>query len=139
MIAVDQSGQPALVANSLERGKTLLSAYPLENYLANLPSAFEKEEGTYRIYQAFRDWAGIKPRFSTNQPSVEAASLDAKDHGYVVLVNHSGRQQQVIVNSASLLRSVRRLTPGGGQPIAVHGSQWDLALAPYGAAIMEWR
>jgi len=139
VIAVDQDGRPALVANSLGKGRTLLCAYPLESYLAHLPSAFEKEEDTYRIYQAFHDWAGIQPRFRTNQPSVEAASLDAKDHGYVVVVNHSAKRQQVKVVSASPLRSVRRVTLEGGQPPSRHASQWDLDLPPFGAAILEWR
>jgi hypothetical protein len=41
----------------------LLSAYPLENYLANLPAAFDKPENTHRIYEAFREWSGLKPLF----------------------------------------------------------------------------
>ena len=44
MIAVDQDGRPALVAHELGKGKTLLSAYPLEHYLAHVPSVFDKPE-----------------------------------------------------------------------------------------------
>jgi hypothetical protein len=50
VIAVDQDGHPALVTNQLGSGKTLLSAYPLEHYLAETPSVFDKPEGTYRLY-----------------------------------------------------------------------------------------
>ena len=49
LIAVDQDGRPALVANTVGTGKTLLSAYPIETCLANAPSAFEKPENTHRI------------------------------------------------------------------------------------------
>jgi hypothetical protein len=63
IIAVDQDNRPALVANTTGSGKTLLSAYPLENYLANLPAAFDKPENTHRIYEAFREWSGLKPLF----------------------------------------------------------------------------
>src|SRR5512139_935225 len=38
VIATDQEGRPALVAHSLGKGKTLVSAYPLETYLAETPS-----------------------------------------------------------------------------------------------------
>jgi len=139
VIAVDQAGRPALVANTLGRGKTLLCAYPLESYLAHAPSAFEPEENTYRIYQGLRDWAGIKPRFRTSQPSVEAVSLNAQDHGYVVVVNHSAKPQRLTVTSTLFLKSIQRVTPNGEQPVALQGSQWDLNLEPYGGAVLEWR
>ncbi len=61
VIATDQHGRPALVANTFGKGKTLLCAYPIESYLAVQPAAFEKEENTHRIYRAFRQWAGVTP------------------------------------------------------------------------------
>jgi beta-glucosidase len=139
VIAVDQEGRPALIANSLGKGKTLVCAYPLESYLASVPSVFEKTENTYRIYQAFRDWAGVKPRFHTDQPSVEAVSLNAQKRGYVVIVNHSSRLQRVTVDSSFSLKSVQEVTPSGERPISLHGSQWDLDLQPYEAAVLHWR
>jgi hypothetical protein len=138
-VAVDQEGRPALVANRLGKGATLLCAYPLESYLASLPAAFDKDENTYRLYQAFRDWAGIKPRFRTDQSSVEAVALDARDHGYVIVVNHHGKPEHVSVASAVPLTSIRRLTPEGEQPVPFQGSGWELDLQPYGAAVFGWK
>lgn len=139
VIAVDQDGRPALVVNRLGKGRTLLCAYPLESCLANLPAAFDREENTWRIYQAFRDWAGVKPRFWANQPAVEAVSLDARDHGYVVVVNHGAKPQPVTITSALSLKSIRRITPDGEQAIVLKGSEWQLDLPPYGAAVCAWR
>ena len=139
VIALDQDGRPALIANRLGKGATLLCAYPLESYLANLPAAFDKEENTYRIYQALGDWAGIKPRFRNDQFSVEAVSLDASDHGYVVVVNHSAKPHQVTMTSALPLKSLRRLTANGEEPVSLQGSRWELDLQPYGAAVFAWR
>ena len=99
MIAVDQDGHPALVTNTLGAGKTLLSAYPLEHYLAACPAVFDKPEDTHRIYAAFRDWAGVKPAFTVDRPEVEAASLAGDRRGYVVLVNHSPEEQTVTLTS----------------------------------------
>ena len=139
VIAVDQAGRPALIANTLGKGKTLLCAYPVESYLAGVPSVFDQEENTHRIYQAFRDWAGVRPRFQSDRPSVETVSLDAGDHGYVVIVNHSANSQQATVSSTFSLRSVQQVTPNGEQPISLHGAKWELDLEPYAAAVFDWR
>ena len=139
VVAVDQDGRPALVANRLGKGATLLGAYPLESYLAGLPAAFDKEENTYRIYRAFGEWAGVKLRFRNDQFSVEAVSLNAQDRGYVVVVNHSGKSRHVTVTSALPLKSIQRLTPNGEQPMSLQGSQWELDLQPYEAAVFAWR
>jgi hypothetical protein len=139
VIAVDQDGRPALIANRLGKGATLLCAYPLESYLANLPAAFDKEENAYRIYQAFADWGGVKPRFRTDQFSVEAVSLDAPDHGYIIVVNHSANSRQVTVTSAMPLKSIQRMTTNGDEPVSLQGSRWQLDLPPYGAAVFVWR
>ena len=73
VVAVDQDGRPALVANKIGSGHTLLSAYPIESYLAHSPAVFDRPESSYRIYQEFREWSGVTPRFFTDQPSVEAS------------------------------------------------------------------
>ncbi len=61
VLAVDGAGRPALVSNSYGRGKTLVSAYPLESYLAVQPAAFEAPENTHLLYRALVEWAGIRP------------------------------------------------------------------------------
>ena len=139
VIAVDQDGRPALVAHRFGKGSTLLCAYPLESYLANLPAAFDKEENTCRIYQALGNWAGVKVRFRTDQSSVEAVSLDTADHGYIVVVNHSAKSRQVRMTSALPLKSLQRLTPNDEQPVSLQGTRWELDLPPYEAAVFAWR
>ena len=44
VIAVDEKQRPALVAHKLGKGRTLLSAYPLEAWLGSQPEAFENHE-----------------------------------------------------------------------------------------------
>ena len=139
VIAVDQDNRPALVANTLGRGKTLLSAYPLEHYLANVPAVFDQPENTHRIYEAFRDWVGFKPAFHTDQPSVEISALKGDRRGYVVLVNHSPQQQNVTVSANSIANSVTRIAPEGRKPVQVEGSNWKIDLAPYEGTIVEWK
>jgi endo-1,4-beta-mannosidase len=139
VIAVDQDGRPALVANQLGKGKTLLSAYPLESYLAGKPSAFETNEETFRIYQAFRDWTGLKTMFRSNQPLVEVSSLNAKDHGYVVLVNHAPTTQHVVITSDMTIHSMERIQSGGNTVVSLKQSSWAVDLDPYDGAIFSWK
>jgi len=139
VIAVDQDNRPALVTNELGSGKTLLSAYPLEHYLAVAPSAFDKPENTYRIYAAFRDWAGIKPIFRVDHAAVEVSALRGDRRGYVVLVNHSGVALNISVSSALPLHSIRRVDPDGIKSLSLQNSSWTMQIDSYNAAVVEWQ
>jgi hypothetical protein len=79
------------------------------------------------------------PRFQSDRPSVEAVSLDARDRGYVVIVNHSASPQPVTVSSAFTLKSVQQVTPTGERPVTLQGSKWKLGLQPFEAAVFDWR
>jgi len=139
IIAVDQDGQPALVTNILGTGKTLLSAYPIEHYLAGVPAAFDKPENTQLLYEGFRDWTGFKPNFHTGNPEIEASSLNGDHRGYLVLVNHSAQPQEFSVTSSLNLRSVSILTSDGPVSVPLHSSEWKAKLVPFDALIFEWK
>jgi len=139
VIAVDQDGRPALVVNTVGSGKTLLSAYPIETYLAGVPAAFEKQENTHRIYEAFRESTGVKPALRSDQPSVEATSLQGEHRGYAFVVNHSAQPYKVTISSSKPLQSARQLAPEGSRTLSIDGSSWKLDLAPYEATIVEWK
>ena len=138
IVAVDQDGHPALVTNTVGSGKTLLSAYPLEHYLANVPAVFDKPEGTHRIYAAFRDWAGVKPELRADLPSVEVSALKGDHRGYAVVVNHSAETQEIKISASSTLRSATRILPEGRQPLKIEGSGWRMELSPFEGAVVEW-
>ena len=139
VIAVDQDGRPALVANTVGSGKTLLSAYPIETYIANTPSAFEKPESTHRIYEAFRNWTGVKPAFQSDQPSVEVTSLRGDQRGYAVVVNHSAQALSTTISTSLSVKSIRQIGPDGPKPLSLNGSTWKMDLQPYEAEIVEWK
>jgi beta-galactosidase len=139
VVAVDQAGRPALVAHSAGAGKTLLCAYPIESYLAGQPAAFDNGEATYRIYRAFREWAGLRPLFETDSPAVEVSGLNGDRRGYAVLANHSGRTVQTVLSSSLSLQSATLVAEEGKRPLAREGRGWRVELEPYGGAIVEWR
>jgi hypothetical protein len=139
IIAVDQDNRPALIANTVGSGKTLLSAYPLENYLANLPAAFDKPENTYRIYEAFREWSRVKPLFRSDQPSVEVCALSGGTRGYVVVTNHGSEAQSVTILAASPLHSVTRITLQGAVPLQIAGATFKVDIGAYEGEVFEWK
>lgn len=139
VIAVDQDNRPALVANSVGSGKTLLSAYPLEHYLASLPAAFDRPDSTFRIYEAFRQWAGIKPLFRSDQPSVEVCSLNGATHGYIVVTNHGPAPQSVTIRAARTLHSVAQVTSQGTAPIQISGAAFKVDMGAYEGKVFEWK
>lgn len=139
VIAVDQDGHPALVSNTLGAGRTLLSAYPIEHYLANVPAVFDKPEQTHRLYAAFRDWAGFKPFLRADLPEVEVSVLSGEHRGYAVIVNHSDRVQHPTIYSSKSLTAASAILPEGNKDLALTGSSWKLDLAPFDATIVEWK
>jgi len=138
VVAVDQNGRPALVTHSYGKGKTLLSAYPLETYLAVLPSAFEHPETTHLIYRGLVDWAGVNPLFSTNVPGVEVAGLIGERRGYAVLANHQPENCQITVTGRNPISTIQKIVPDGKYPIALKDNQWQMDILAYDGAVIEW-
>lgn len=139
VIAVDQEGRPALVTHTLGKGRTLVSAYPLESYLAQVPALFEKPEHTHALYEAFRDWAGVKPPFKADQPSVEVSGLTGEKGGYAIVVNHSPKPQRVTITTTLPVRSLRLIGAEGAKALALDGSHWTMELAGLDGEVVEWR
>jgi endo-1,4-beta-mannosidase len=137
VIATDQDSHPALIAHSFGRGKTLLSTYPLETYLAVTPSAFEAVENTHLIYRGLIQSAALTPLFSTDIPSVEVAGLIGEGRGYAVLANHQPERKTVSITSRNQLSSIHQIDSGGKRSIHLNGYQWQLDIPAYGGVVVE--
>lgn len=139
VIAVDQQGRPALVANKLGKGRTLLSAYPLEAWLGNQPMAFENNDTAYRLYKALREWGGVQPLAATDDPSVEASVLNGHGRGYIVLANHGGQDRSVSVTSKLPIHALRQIKADGSVALNRGEQGWMVNVPAYGGAVLEWR
>jgi endo-1,4-beta-mannosidase len=139
VIAVDQNGNPALVINSIGSGKTLLCAYPIEHYLANVPAAFDQPDNTRSLYEAFREWTGVKPAFRSDRPEIEVSSLKGDGRGYLVVVNHSEQTQDPSILSTVSVRSYSSINPDGSKSAPLEGGNTKVHLGPYEAAVLEWK
>lgn len=139
VIATDQSGRPALIVNTLGKGKVLTCAFPIEKYLSRVPAAYEEGDKTHRLYQALAAWAGVQPLFRSDRAEVEAAALTGQARGYVVLTNHSDTAQTVAVTARKALRRVGLVTAEGAAPIELHGNAFTVRVAPFGGEIVEYQ
>ena len=139
VIAVDQNGDPALVTNLIGSGKTLLCAYPIEHYLANVPAAFDQPENTMKLYEAFREWTGVKAGFRSDRPEVEVSSLKGDHRGYLVVVNHSEQEQDTGILATVPVHSYSLISPEGIESLVLEGANAKLRLGPYEAAVLEWK
>lgn len=139
VVAIDQDGRPALIANTLGKGKVLTSAYPIERYLARVPAAHGESENAHRIYRALADWAGVQPLFRTDRTDVEAAALAAASRGYVVLTNHSDSGHNVTVSSRRPLRSAQLVTSEAVAPVELHGDHFSVQLAPFEGVVVGYQ
>lgn len=139
VIAVDQQQRPALVAYKLGKGRTLLSAYPLEAWLGSQPEAFENHETAYRLYRALQVWSGVRARVATDQPSVEVSALSGHGRGYFVLANHSGDLLKTRVTTTLQVQELKQLDEAGGRVLAGDQAGWTVELPPYSGAVLEWR
>lgn len=139
VIAVDQDGHPALVINSIGSGKTLLCAYPIEHYLASVPAAFDEPENTKNLYEAFREWTGVKPAFWSDRSEVEVSSLRGDHRGYLVVVNHSANPQDPSILSTVPIHSYSSINPDGSKPLPLEGANPKVHLGPYEATVLEWK
>ncbi|HEY3311025.1 MAG TPA: beta-galactosidase [Anaerolineales bacterium] len=139
VIAIDQDGRPALVANQSGKGKTLLCTYPIESYLATQPTAFEGKENTHRLYRAFLEWAGVQPLFRTDVASVEAGALAGEGRGYVVLANHRAEQIEVSLSTRLAISSLTQTGGGQSRPLPKEDGSWKLVISGHGGMILEWK
>jgi endo-1,4-beta-mannosidase len=137
VIAVDQDDRPALIVHAMGEGKTLLSTYPLERYLALTPSAFDGNENTHKLYRAFAAWAGVQPLFSSSHPSVETAALAGEGHAYVVITNHSPEARSIKVTSRLNLKTAGLITAEGTHSMVIEANSWKMEIPASDGAIVE--
>lgn len=140
VIAVDGDGRPALVANRLGKGKTLLAAFPFESWIAVTPSAFDRGTSTRLadlLYRSIRNESGVVPAFASSDPRVEVTSLTGPSGGYVIAVNHGDEARTVTIAAKDPPASAARLS-ADGPPVPL-AAPWSIELPPWDAAVIAFR
>ena len=117
VIAVGPGGRPAIVEHRLGAGRVILSAFPLEYYIAQ---TFEGHlhDATWRLYRALRDLAGLTPSVDGDNPFVEVRAFSSPGELLVWAINHSWEAQRVELSTPYALRAVHNLETGDEAALA---------------------
>jgi hypothetical protein len=70
---------------------------------------------------------------------VEASALNAADHGYIVLVNHSAELRHVTLDSILPIKALHRVAASDERPISRQSSGWQIDVQPYDGEVLAWR
>jgi hypothetical protein len=139
VLAVDEHEQPVLVSYEVGKGRTLLSAFPLESFVGHQPMGLEGDVAIKRLFRALRQWANLTPAVSSDKSPVEAAALIGRRRGYFVLVNHSASSEQATVLPGFPVQEMRRIDTDPDTPMRRDADGWHLQLPGYTGAVLEWR
>jgi len=92
-----------------------------------------------KLYEAFREWTGVKAGFRSDRPEVEVSSLKGDHRGYLVVVNHSEQEQDTGILATVPVHSYSLISPEGIESLVLEGANAKLRLGPYEAAVLEWK
>ncbi|MEA1912416.1 MAG: cellulase family glycosylhydrolase [candidate division WOR-3 bacterium] len=113
VIAVDDKDRPAILLNSIGKGKVIFATYPLEYYLANTHEVYKKDE-TYRIYKTLVKMAGIEPTFNSPNPYVELGTIKHKENsGFLLwIINHDWEKTAGFIQTDLDIKEVTDIETG---------------------------
>jgi len=113
VVAVDGEGRPAILLNSIGKGKVIFSTYPLEYYLANTHEVY-KSDNTYRIYKSLCRMAGVVPTFDSPNPYVEIGNVRCKDESRFLLwiINHDWEKTGGFIKTGLSIKNVVEFETG---------------------------
>ena len=148
VVAVDAAGEPALVVADRGAGHAVACAHPVELLLATAPDAHGPADRSWGLYAGLAALAGAVGPGGAGHPDAGVSSLRGDGGGAIVATNHAGSPLRLPVrlpDDAAAARLVRPAgaepaTPeGGAEPATPEGGAVEVALEPYGAAIVSWR
>lgn len=129
VLAVDDTGRPALLVRDIGAGRIVLATYPFE-YLASAVPAVNPEP-TYRLYDALAQAAGIRRDVVVDDPRVHVGELTHED----------GRRFVWLISQAEEALTVKPQV-GDGLALCARDSGQRIAavdLAPYGVSVLRLR
>ncbi len=137
VLAVDQEGRPALITKSINKGHTVLCAYPLEYSLGNNANAFEKPGNYQRLYRSLKSLAQIQSPFSIDDPRIEIGWLSGRDCDYVFLINHSHQSSTIDVRSR-VPGKAHCLSSDTAQAYGIETTSFKVELSGFSGCIYKW-
>jgi hypothetical protein len=139
VVAVDDDGKPALVVARRGSGAAVTCAYPVETLLAAVPDAHRPADRTWGLYAGLHELLTSREGAGCDHPDVTVGELRGPSGGVVTATNHSDDRLTVSVRLPAGASSATRVAADRGEPAHVEHRSVEIELAPYGAAVFDWR
>jgi hypothetical protein len=138
VVAVDASGEPALVVAERGAGHSVVCAHPVEMLLARRPDAHGPGDRSWGLYAGLAAATGTKEPAAAAHPDVTSGVLAGPDGATLVLTNHGPRAADVTVRLPADVAGVRRFGPDRPASLPVEAGATAVTLEPHGAAVIGW-
>jgi hypothetical protein len=139
VVAVDGAGDPALVVASRGVGHAVTLSHPLELLLARTPDAHGPGDRTWGVYAGLAALAGIADPASVAHPDVTTGTLRGPAGGLAVVTNHGPKALRVPLRLPDEAIAATAIEPTGAAQLPRDEGAVEVALEPFGAAIIAWR
>jgi Cellulase (glycosyl hydrolase family 5) len=132
VLAVDDSGHPALLLRRLGQGSMVLCTYPIEHMAAVTPAV--NPEATSRLYGALAVHAGISRLVRVDDPRVAADAIERTDGArFAWLVSQADETLTVRPQLADGLA----LVPLDGNPLDGRTAGNEVTIPPFGVRVLR--
>ena len=139
VVAVDAAGEPALVVADRSAGHAVVCSHPAELLLAVAADAHGSTDRSWGLYAGLATLAGAVGPAGAGHPDAGVSSLLGDGGGAIVATNHAGSPLRVCVQLPDDAAAARLVGSAGAEPATSEGGAVEVALEPYGAAIVSWR
>lgn len=139
VVAVDASGEPALLVAERGPGRAVTLAHALELLLARTPGAHGPADRTWGIYAGLAATAGVADPAAVAHPEVTTGTLLGPAGGLVTLTNHGAAALRLPLRLPGDARAAASIGPAGSAAVAIESGAVEVGLEPYGAVVVGWR
>ena len=138
VVAVDATGQPALVLAERGPGRSVVCAHPVELLLAREPGAHGPGDRSWGLYRGLADATGTAELAVARHPDVTSGVLVGPAGALVVLTNHGPDPVRTAVQLPAGAAAVRAFRAGGPVALPCERGATEVNLAGHGAEIIGW-
>ena len=138
VVAVDATGEPALVLAERGPGRSVVCAHPVELLLARQPGAHGPADRSWGLYQGLAEATGTAEPAAARHPDVTSGVLAGPAGALLVLTNHGPDPVRAAITLPGDAAAVRAFGPHGPAALPFEPGATEVNLAAHGAAIIGW-